>query len=319
MIVGVNLRTTMVDKSESLFNDQCEILFNSGTRSIYYADTDDEFEWFIPQNGHWYRDRLYRWWLNKGAEVLHPIANSNVGVETSVPPAVWSSFLNQRKGWATMARKDLISAIIRTKHPGGWDWLLKDAERLRREVPKDVIGVIGADLYLFGTDAWLPGVRKTLYTRLTPQASSQFSQLGPIRSEDTFAEFALAAKQAWRAELIDDACFVYDHGNGARVESKSGELTPNVVEFGTSVGPPRFRSAWEGIVETLRRGTPKRALVHTVVDPSEAWRWKESGGTKPLWTYSGYARLKRTPHEFTLWPSREGRQAIRDAFKALAG
>lgn len=307
----------MVDKDDALFNEQNELLYTSGVRSIYYADNDDEFDWFIQQNGHWYRDRLYRWWLDRGAEVLVPIANSNLGVEKSVPGSVWNSFLNQRKGWATMARKDLITAIIRTKHSAGWDWLLKDIERIRRELPKGVVGVIGADLYLFGTDAWLPNVRKTNFSRLTQDARRQFAALGPISDQDSFSQFASEARNAWRGDLIDDACFVYDHGSGVRAESKLGEITPNVVEFGVSTKMSDFRSRWDRMVDMIAKAKPKRALAHTAIDPSEAWRWKERGGTKQLWTYSGYGNLKRDKHELTLWPNKDGRQALRDAIKIL--
>ncbi|GEM_PF-5490357 len=317
MIVGMNLRTTMVDKDESLFSDQNDLLYRSGCRAVYYADDDDEFDWFVQQNGHWYRDRFYHWWLDRGAQVLVPVANSNVGVENSVPPNIWQMFLKDRNGWATMARKDLISAIIRTKHAAGWDWLLQDIDRRKRELPKGVIGVIGADLFLFGTDAWVSGVQKTSYNRLTTFGKSQFTRLGNLYEGDAFADFANDARKIWPSELIDDACFVYNHGNGIHVESKYGDATQNVVEFGVSLKANDWQNQWDRLIAFLKKSNPKRALVHTPIDPSEAWRWKQPLGTRQLWTYAGYGRLKPDKHEFTLWPTRAGRQAIRDAFKTL--
>lgn len=317
MIVGVNLRTTMVDKDEALFNDQNDLLYQSGVRSIFFADDDDEYDWFVQQNGHWYRDRLYHWWLDRGSEVLVPIANSNVGVEKSVPADVWKRFLDKRRGWATMARKDLITAILRTKHSAGWNWLLSDAARIQREMPKGVIGVIGGDMFLLGTDAWLPNVRRTSSAKLTAEGKSQFEQLGRIYDGDPFAEFSAEVGRIWSGEIISDACFVYDHGNGPRAESKSGDVTQNVVEFGVVRAAQNWRSKWDAVVKMIADARPRRALAHTAIDPSEAWRWKEKGGTKALWTYSGYASLKSKPHELTLWPTREGRQALRDALALL--
>lgn len=307
MTWGFNLRTTMVDKDPVIAESQNLQLFNAGGRSIYYADLDEEFDWFGAE-GHNLTVRLYKWWVSKGAEVLHPLINSNVGVETSVPQSIWDKFLTARNGWATMARKDLIAAIIRTKHAGGWNWLLNDLRRQKAAfsgIPMK--GVIGPDTFLFYTDAW-SNPSPTSWNRLTPEGIQMVQLLGRIAYGNPFLDFVRDARRIW-STVISDACFVYDHGNGPRVESMFGNITPNIIEFGVSKNCANRETALSNLFQYIKSRTVTRALLHTPIDPSLAWYWKTSGGTTPLWDTTGYATTGGN-HEYTVWPYTTLRQII---------
>lgn len=311
---GFNLRATMVDKDVNIAASQNSSLWNAGGRCIYYADLDEEFNqdgWFGPDNGLDYRKRLYNWWIGRGGTVYHPLVNSNVGVESSVPASVWQTYLSARGGWTTMARKDIISAIIRTKYQPGWQWLLNDiAAQKAIYAGMNLKGVIGPDVFLFFTDAWSSSA-PTSWSRLTNEGKTKVEMLGSIvTSTNPFMDFATAARNVWGTTVVSDACFIYDHGNGIRVESMYGAPTKSVIEFGVSRACSNRPLALTNMFNYLRHLAPDFAMLHTPIDPSLAWYWKNNGGTQSLWDATLYPGTGGA-HEFTTWPFTDMQSVIK--------
>jgi hypothetical protein len=72
----------------------------------------------------------------------------------------------------------------------------------------------------------------------------------------------------------------------------------------------------------LRWRRPVLAMVHTPIDPSEAWRWKVDGETVQLWNYAGYQniishRTPPNPHEFTFLPFPDKLAVVKGVLEAL--
>jgi hypothetical protein len=307
---GFNLRTTMLDRDDALFEAQMGALYTAKGRAIYYAVGDDEFDWFPQLQGLDYQKRLYRWCNAHGVQVIHPIVDSNVGVENAVSSSIWSQYLSDRDNYAVMARKDLISAIIRTKHKNGWDWLLQDCTKTKSTFTGiSFKGAIGVDLMAFHTDAWTNLSVPMNWARLTPAGKAKIERLGPIAPGNPFVEFKQAAELILGTSIIGNGCFVYDEGNGPRVTSMYGSITDTVLEFGVRKTVSNPVASLRNIFTMIRNANVTRALLHTPIDPSLAWYWKNLNGTAPLWSDSGYAASGGN-NVYTCWPVQSMRTVI---------
>lgn len=307
---GFNLRSSMIDRVNTTFNSQNKALFDAGGRAVYYAVQDDEETWWAELGGVAHRTKLYRWWASRGAQVIHPLADAIVGIERAVSPAMWQDFLTRRSNWATMARKDLASAIVRTKHGVGWEMILDNARCLRQTDAYASItkGAIGPDLMLFWSDAW-SNPAPTQWDRLTDEGEAWVTKLGPIAPGNPFDDLATDLELVFGKPVIHDGCFVYDHGNGIRVESPKGGITPNVLEFGVSNKKTNRPQALANLFGYLRMQGVTLAMLHTPVDPALAYFWKTDNKTRVLWSSTEYPTAGHV-HEYTLWPYLSERRVI---------
>jgi len=312
---GFNARTTMFDKDDALAYSQLSALRSAGGKSIYYAVQDDEFDWFNTMGGKEYRNRFFRLARSFGMEIIFPFVDSNFGVEASVKSSIWQLYLSDRNGDAPLARKDLIGAIIRTRHLNGWSWLLMDVMRKKNELGSLIdCGVIGCDAFAFHTDAYINPAPMD-WKRLTPAGEAKVKLLGPIASGDPFADMENAIERITGKPVLRDCCFVYDEGVGPRVTAKNGALTTNVLEFGVNTTLPDAAFRLEYIISMLKASNISRALLHVPIDPSLAWFWKTVDGTSRLWSDAGYEGVG-SRHPYTCWPAPDLREAVLRGFGA---